>query len=71
MTINRPSLERLLKAVDEAVLYKTVGKLQELRQIREDFRMAELASLVTDVVEAFAPENINQVAYRGLFRDDY
>jgi hypothetical protein len=31
-------LERLLQAVDEAILYRTDGKIQALKKVREEIR---------------------------------
>lgn len=58
-------LEKLLHAVDEAILYRTEGKLNELKKVREEIRQKN--ELVAQTLRAFRPENINQEKYRELF----
>jgi hypothetical protein len=48
-------LEKLLQAVDEAVLYRTDGKIQELKRVREEIRQKN--ELIVQTLTAFRSEN--------------
>jgi hypothetical protein len=48
-------LERLLQAVDEVVLYRTDGKIQALKKVREEIRQKN--------------ENADEAVYRKLWPD--
>ena len=56
-------LERLLQAVDEAILYRTDGKLQELKKVREEIRRQNES--VEQALNAFRSElfHVNQGDY--------
>ena len=48
-------LEELLHAVDEAVLYRTEGKLNELKKVRQKIRQKN--ELIAQTLNAFRSEN--------------
>jgi len=58
-------LEKLLHAVDEAILYRTEGKLNDLKKVREEIRRKN--ELIALTLNAFRSENIDQDKYRELF----
>lgn len=62
--------EKLIKALDEFLLYRTQGKLQELQKVRQEIRNEEMNTIF--------PQSVLQTVYRAsqpasrdLYKHDY